>query len=41
MFNIFKRKIERIAGIERKTTETEINCILNIEEKARPRLIRG
>jgi len=41
MFNIFKRKIERIAGIERKTTETEINCILNIDGKGKAQIDTG
>ena len=41
MFNLFKKKPERKARIERKTKETEISCRLNIDGKGKAGITTG
>ncbi len=41
MFKLFKRKIQRIAKIERKTKETQISCSLNIDGKGKTEISTG
>ena len=41
MFNLFKRKVQRIARVERKTTETQITCSLNIDGEGKSEIDTG
>ncbi|MGD9015107.1 MAG: imidazoleglycerol-phosphate dehydratase [Candidatus Omnitrophota bacterium] len=41
MFGLFKRKLRRVASIERKTKETQINCSFNIDGKGKTEISTG